>query len=90
MATNSIEIETRISLLLAVGRYLRAVDRFATASKEMTNACSELREQLSQSSRFVTRIDFQSFLVTSDDEGDFGVEQIDSAQALARTYRPNN
>ena len=78
MASSSIDIETRVSLLLAVGRYLRAIDRFATASDELTNSCTEMREQLSQPTRFVARINFQCFLITSDEDGNFEIEQIES------------
>lgn len=78
MAAASIDLEARMNILLAVSRYLRAVDRHAKAAHEMTDACSELRVRLNRPSRFVTRIDFQHFLVTSDDQGNFDVEQIEA------------
>ena len=74
---NSPDIETRVAISLAVGRYLRAVDRFEAATKEFNEACSSLRSQLAQPSRFVTKIDFKHYLVTSDHERNFEVEELE-------------
>ena len=72
------DIDTRINISLAVGSYLRAVDRFDMASQAMTKACSELREQLKGQARYVVQAEYRHFLVTSDHEGNFEVEQIES------------
>ncbi len=74
---SSPDIETRIIVSLAVGRYLRAVDRFEAASKEFNESCSALRNQLVEPSRFITKIDFKHYLVTSDLERNFEVEEIE-------------
>lgn len=71
------DITTRVNTSLAVGRYLRAVDRFEEASKEFNEACSALRNQLAEPSRFVTKIDFKHYLVTSDQERNFEVEELE-------------
>lgn len=71
------DIQTRVAISLAVGRYLRAVDRFESATKEFNEACDGLRAQLTEPSRFVTQVDFKHFLVTSDQERNFEVEQLE-------------
>lgn len=78
MSAPETDIESRVNISLAVGRYLRAVDRFEAASKEFNESCSELRNQLVEPSRFVIRIDFKHYLVTSDQLRNFEVEQIAS------------
>lgn len=78
-AMSSIEsdIENRVNTTLAVGRYLRAMARFEAASKEFNEACTSLRSQLAAPSRFITKIDFRHYLVTSDQERNFEVEEIE-------------
>jgi hypothetical protein len=53
------------------------VDRFEAATKEFNEACSALRNQLAEPSRFVTKIDFKHYLVTSDQERNFEVEELE-------------
>ena len=77
MANLKSDIETRVNISLALARYLRAVDRFEAANKEFNEACSVLRNQLVEPSRFVTQIDFQHYLVTSDQERNFEVEELE-------------
>ena len=77
MANLKSDIETRVNISLALARYLRAVDRFEAATKEFNEACSVLRNQLVKPSRFVTQIDFQHYLVTSDQERNFEVEELE-------------
>ena len=77
MSASPNDIETRVNTSLAVGRYLRAVDRFEAASKEFNETCSALRDQLAEPSRFVTKIDFKHYLVTSDQERNFEVEELE-------------
>jgi hypothetical protein len=77
MANLNGDIETRVNVSLAVGRYLRAADRFEAASKEFNEACSGLRNQLVEPIRFVTKIDFKHYLVTSDQERNFEVEELE-------------
>jgi hypothetical protein len=73
-----LSIQDRITLSLSLQRYLRAVERFEAASKEFTEACSTIRECLPKPSRFVAAISYQHYLVTSDQEGNFEVEQVES------------
>jgi hypothetical protein len=77
MATSSADFETRVSISLAVGRYLRAMTRLEAATHEFNEACSLLRNQLPPPSRFVTKIDFKYYLVTTDQERNFEVEELD-------------
>ncbi len=74
---NSPDIETRVNASLAVGRYLLAVEQFEAATKEFNEACSALRKQLAEPSRFVTKIDFKHYLVTSDQDRNFEVEELE-------------
>ncbi|TWU46431.1 hypothetical protein [Rubripirellula reticaptiva] len=71
-----LDIERRVALSLAVGRYLRSAERFNEASREFTGSCKSLRNQLGAEQRFVVQSDFKHFLVTSDRHGNFDVEQI--------------
>lgn len=78
MSSPQLDVETRINISIAVGSYLRAVDRFDIASQAMTKACSELREQLDGPTRFVVQAEYRHYLVTSDNDGNFEIEQIES------------
>lgn len=78
MSSPQLDVETRINISIAVGSYLRAVDRFDMASQALTKACSELRGQLNGPARFVVQVEYRHYLVTSDHEGNFEVEQIES------------
>ena len=71
------DIETRVNVSLAVGRYLRAMDRFEAATNEFNEACSALRNQLVEPSRFVAKIDYKHYLVTSDQERNVEVEELE-------------
>ncbi len=78
MSNPQLDVGTRINISLAVGSYLRAIDSFDMASQALTKSCSELRHQLEGPSRFVVRVEYRHYLVTSDHEGNFEVEQIES------------
>ncbi|MCO8122538.1 hypothetical protein NHH03_12395 [Stieleria sp. TO1_6] len=73
---NGLDIERRVAISLAVGRYLRSADRFNEASRDFTGACKSLRKQLGTGQRFVVQVDFKHYLVTSDRDGNFDVEAI--------------
>lgn len=76
MSKVSLDIERRVAISLAVGRYLRSADRFNEASREFTGACKSLRKQLGTDQRFVVQIDFKHYLVISDRDGNFDVELV--------------
>ncbi len=78
MSNVTIGIERRVAISLAVGRYLRSSDRFNEASKDFTGACKSLRLQLGTEQRFIVQVDFKHYLVTSDRDGNFDVEHIQS------------
>lgn len=71
------DIETRIAISLSLGRYLRAVDRFEAASREFNESCMALRNQLNEANRFVACVDFKHYLVTSDQDRNFEVEELE-------------
>ena len=73
---SDLDIERRVAISLAVGRYLRSADRFNEASRDFTGACKSLRKQLGTNQRFVAQIDFKHYLVTSDRDGNFDIEAI--------------
>ena len=78
MPNVTLDIERRVAISLAVGRYLRSADRFNDASKDFTGACKSLRKQLGPEQRFVVQVDFKHYLVTSDRDGNFDIESIAS------------
>ena len=78
MTAPAMNIEQRVTVSLAVQRYLRAAERFDAASKEFTETCQTLRQALPRKSRFVANISHQHYLVTSDREGNFEVESVDT------------
>ena len=73
-----LDIEQRVSAHLSVSRYLRASERFNEASKEFTAACKDLRQRIKHCGRFVVQVEFKHYLVTSDKDGNFDVEEIQS------------
>lgn len=76
--TPAMDIERRVALSLAVGRYLRSADKFNTASHDFTEACKSLRKSLGNKSRFIVQVDYKNYLVTSDNHGNFDVEMVES------------
>lgn len=78
MQVTHLDIERRVSISLAVSRYLRIQDRFNEISKEFTGACKSLRKQLGSDQRFVVQVDFHHYLVASDSDGNFEIEPIQS------------
>ncbi len=71
-------IEKRVAISLAVSRYLRSADRFQEASGDFTCACKSLRKQLGSDQRFVVQVEFKHYIVTSDNDGNFDIEAIQS------------
>jgi hypothetical protein len=70
-------IDERVSLAVAVHRYLQASDRFHSASKDFDEACHELRQQASRDSRYVVRIDYRHWLLEIDSQGNLEIEEIE-------------
>lgn len=75
---SELSIDERVGIQLAISRYLRAAERFNTASSEFTASCKELRKRIGNNARMVSNQSFKSYLVTSDGEGNFDVEPIES------------
>jgi len=78
MSAPAMNIEQRVTISLALQRYLRAVERFEAASNEFNESCQTIRQTLPRECRFVAKISHQHYLVTSDREGNFEVEQVDT------------
>ena len=78
MSAPTMNIDQRVTVSLALQRYLRAVERFEAASNEFNESCQTIRQTLPRESRFVANISHQHYLVTSDNEGNFEVEQVDT------------
>ena len=74
IATN---VEERVSLALAVRRYLRASDRHDEALKGFEAACDDLRNQVGRNARYVVQIDYRHWLLEVDEAGNFELEEIE-------------
>ncbi|TWT68595.1 hypothetical protein Pan14r_08420 [Crateriforma conspicua] len=58
MPEQTLDIDRRVRLSIAVGRYVRSANRFNEASREFTEACDSLRKQLGPGQRFVDLLAF--------------------------------
>ena len=74
--TNQLSVDKRVSLALAAGRYIRASERLASASHEFNTAVEELRSAAVETPRFVIDIDYRTWLIEVDKNGDLDVERI--------------
>ena len=72
------DIEKRVTVSLALQRYLRATERFEAASSEFSEACQVIRQELPPESHLVANIMHQHYLVTSDNQGNFEVEPVEA------------
>lgn len=77
MSQTNLSIEDRTNLILAVGNYLRAMERFEAASTAFNESCVAMREVLGPSRELVVQVDFSHFLVNSDEDKNFEVKKID-------------
>ncbi len=66
-------IDDRVAATMAVSEYLRAMQAFEAASTRFNEACNRMRTTIPKNSRFVTKVDFSSHLVTTNNNGDFEV-----------------
>ncbi|MFN7318615.1 MAG: hypothetical protein ACK5S6_03790 [bacterium] len=71
------DINDRVNVSLAVGRYARAVARFEEASTEFNAACLAVRAVLKPEERFITKVSYTYYLVETNDNGDFDITPID-------------
>jgi hypothetical protein len=72
-------VHEKLEIGSAVRSYLRDVKQFERASKDFSESCQALRAKLKPNSRFVYRMEYGSmYLVTSDSDGNFNVEPVDS------------
>ena len=71
------DIEQRVTVSLAISRYLRAVERFESASSDFNEACHHARSVFPKSTRFIANVDHKHWLITIGESGDFEVEPVD-------------
>lgn len=70
------DINDRVNTSLAVSRYIRAVERFESASAEFNEACQKVRATV-KPGRFITKIDWKHYLVEVQENGDFEIQEVD-------------
>lgn len=70
-------IEERVAISLAVGRYLRATERFEAANTEFADACQAFRSVAIKPDRYVCNVQHSHYLVEVQENGDFKIEQLD-------------
>jgi len=73
-----LSIDERVTIQLAVQRYVRAMERFEFATKEFNESCCSIREVAPRPIRVIARIDHQNYLFTMDSESNFELEIIES------------
>lgn len=69
--------KSRVDTMLAIGRYIRALGNFEKASKEFNEACNQVRKVVNPNSRFLTKHDYDYYIVEVDADGSFNVEEIE-------------
>jgi hypothetical protein len=72
------DIEKRVNISLAVGRYVGAAQRFENACKEFNESCQDLRVHFDEQTRLIVKHSYEYYLVTSDKDGNFEVEKVDA------------
>ncbi len=72
-----LDIEQRVNITLAVGRFVRTRERHAEAANESYEAGKQLKALLPKGTRFITQIDHVWYLVTVDASGIYEVEQVE-------------
>lgn len=70
--------DSRIAKSLAVTRFVHSREKFEAANKDLNECCSEMRKHVGPSAQFITKVNYQTYLVTSDDEGNFDVKPIET------------
>jgi hypothetical protein len=77
-AEQKLDIEKRVEIQLAIGNYLRAIERFEKASHDFNESCQRVRECVPRSRRFIVNHNHQMHMITTDTDGSFQVEQIET------------
>lgn len=72
------DVKKKSSIKWAIRGYLQAVARFEQASTAFNASCQEVRNTLGKNAKFVVDSDYKTYLVESDDEGNFKVEPVES------------
>lgn len=69
-------IDERVAATIKIGAYIRAAAKFEQASQAFAEACADIRSNIAPS-RFVTTVEYKTYLVTIGDNKDFTVEPIE-------------
>lgn len=70
-------LDVRVEQSLAIGRYLRASEKFNEASNEYSEACQALKGVLEDNAKFVVKVDWKHYLVEKTIHGGFSVNPIE-------------
>lgn len=71
------KVNAQVNIGLAIRGYLRAEQRFSQASACFNESCQEVRKHLGANKKFVVQCDYKHYLVESDEQGNFEVNQIE-------------
>lgn len=73
------DINDRVNISLAIGRYLRAQRAFESASTEFNAACGNVRAVLKadKGARFITKVEYSYYLVETNENGDFDISPVE-------------
>jgi hypothetical protein len=74
---NTSTIDHQVSLSVAVRRYLQASERYHRACVEFQEACEEVRNLAALDSRYVIEEGFRHWLLETDDQGNFEIDEIE-------------
>jgi hypothetical protein len=74
---NASTIDQQVSLSVAVRRYLQASERYHRAAREFQEACEGVRERAALQARYVIEVDFRHWLLETDDQGNFEMDEIE-------------
>ena len=69
--------DQRVSLALAVRRYVQTRERLHQATTEFDQACTEVRQHAEREARYVIQLDYRHWLLEVDAQGNFELEQIE-------------
>ena len=70
------ELRAELETKRLIERYIRAQKAYEEAVTEWNFACKTLRENLGNGARFVAKVDFVTYLVTTDAESNISVDKI--------------
>ncbi len=76
--TSKLDPNRRSELYVAVSRYIHAQKALEQARDEYNEACQGICSQLEPGDKYVTKVDFSSYLILCNSGGGFSVEKVES------------